>query len=67
MMQTIHYKPHVYSSEFIIVRRAVFMNFVAGNSDIVEEDLTPEHVVKLIQQVGEDYIEHNKRGISELE
>ena len=62
-----HCKPRIYSSEFIIVRRAIFMNFVAGNAPIIEENLSPEDVVKLIQEVGRDYIERNKRGISEIE
>ncbi len=60
-----HYKPE-YSSDFILVRRAVFGNFVAKDADIIEENLSPEDVVKLIQDVGRDYIKRNKRGINEF-
>ena len=44
-----HYKPH-YSPDFIMVRRAVFLNFVNAKADIIEENLTPEDVIKLIAQ-----------------
>ncbi len=58
-----HYKPH-YSSDFIMVRRSVFLNFVNAKADIVEENLTPEDVIKLIAQVGKDYVRKSKRKLT---
>ncbi len=60
-----HYKQH-YSDDFILVRHAIFMNFVSAEADIIEENLDPRAVVKLIHQVGRDYLKKNKKGISEF-
>ncbi len=60
-----HYKQH-YSDDFIMVRHAIFLNFVSSGANIIEEDLDPAGVVKLIQQVGQDYLKRNKRGIDEF-
>ena len=59
-----HYKP-TYSTEYILVRRAIFMNFVSEKAHVREEDLSPDIVVRLINQVGEDYKKKNKRGLTE--
>lgn len=61
-----HYKQH-YSDDFILVRHAIFMNFVSADADIIEENLDPQGIVKLIQQVGRDYLKRNKRGASAFE
>ncbi len=58
-----HYKQH-YSSDFIMVRRAVFLNFVNANADIIEENLTPVDVAKLIGQAGKDYARKSKRKLT---
>ncbi len=58
-----HYK-QTYSSDFILVRRAVYANFVSYDADIIEENLTPEDVVKLIRQVGNDYVKRSKRKLT---
>lgn len=55
-----------YSSDFILVRRAIFMNFISHSAPISEEDLTPEDIVVIIQDVGKEYIGASKRGISEI-
>ncbi len=55
-----------YSSDFISLRRAIFMNFIAQNAPIREDDLTPEVCRQLIYDIGEDYIRRNKRGIAIL-
>lgn len=55
-----------YSSDFILLRRAIFMNFIANNAPIREEDLTPEICYQLIYDIGEDYIGRNKAGIIAL-
>lgn len=55
-----------YSSDFILLRRAIFMNFIASNAPIREEDLTPEICYQLLFDIGEDYAEKNKAGLSTL-
>ncbi len=60
-----HYKQR-YGDDFVMVRRAIFLNFVSAKAGIKEEDLSPQDVVILIQQVGQDYMRRNKRGISDI-
>jgi hypothetical protein len=55
-----------YSTDFLIVRRAVFNNFIAFSAPIKEEDLTPEDIYTIISEVGLDYTERNKRGLTEV-
>lgn len=59
-------KREQYSSDFIMLRRAIFMNFIAQNAPIQEEDLTPEICFQLLYDIGEDYIRRNKRGFTIL-
>lgn len=59
-------KTEVYSSDFILLRRAIFMNFIAQNAPITEEDLTPEVCFQLIYDIGEDYVRRSKRGFTIL-
>lgn len=53
-----------YSTDFLVVRRAVFWNLIARNAPFREEDLTPAQVVKFIEMAGEDYVSRNKRGVT---
>lgn len=53
-----------YSIDFIVVRRAVFWNLIAADAPIKEQDLTPQDVIRLIEDVGNDYVSRNKRGLT---
>lgn len=52
---------------FLRIRHAIFMNFIAIEAPINEEDLTPEICVQLIKDVGKDYIYKNKTRIVALQ
>lgn len=52
-----------YSKEFLTLRRAIFENFVVKDAPIKEEHLTLDDLCCLIEDVGEDYMQRNKRGI----
>jgi hypothetical protein len=53
-----------YSTDFLIVRRAVFMNFIARNAPIREEDLTPQDIYAIIYDLGKHFASQNVAGLS---
>lgn len=44
------------NEEFLILRQAIFQNFVAKNAPIKEKDLTLDDLCLLIEDVGRDYV-----------
>jgi hypothetical protein len=57
MLETEH------SKEFLTLRRAIYLNFIARDAPIKEESLTLNDLCFLIRDVGEDYVRRNKRGL----
>lgn len=53
-----------YSIDFIVVRRAVFNNFLRHDAPFNEKDLTPIHVVRLIEEVGRSHYDLGKAGVT---
>ncbi len=51
------------SIQFLILRHAIYQNFIAVNAPIKEEDLSLDDLTKIISDVGSDYTERNKRGL----
>ncbi len=51
------------SIQFVILRHAIYQNFIAASAPIREEDLSLDDLTKIIADVGKDYVERNKRGL----
>ncbi len=51
------------SIKFLILRHAIYQNFIAASAPIREEDLSLDDLTKIIADVGKDYIKRNKRGL----
>lgn len=55
--------PDLDQSRFAILRHALYFNFVAANCPIPEEKFTIDDLLLIIQDVGKDYADRNKRGL----
>ncbi len=55
-----------YSNDFIVVRRAVYQNFVARDAPIKEEDLTPHDMYLIIYDVGKHFANRNIAGLTKV-
>lgn len=50
------------NSEFISIRHAIFMNFIASSAPIREDDLSLDDILAIINDVGKDYISNKRNG-----